>query len=100
MNDETLRALGKLVPEGMQRDAVHIAVVPVVADSVLKPGERVAIVDGMATPSWDGIGVVDPFLRDFVKNGERFWLFLNPGSITSLRHEWTHPAFPAAVPPP
>lgn len=39
---------------------------------------------------------MDPYLRRDVAFGEQCWLFLYPGSITSLRHEWTHPAFPAA----
>jgi hypothetical protein len=33
-----------------------------------------------------------------VKEGEEFWMFLPPGSVTGLRHEWTHPAIACAVP--
>jgi hypothetical protein len=40
------------------------------------------------------VGVVDPFLFELVKPGDRFWLLLNPGSITGLRHDWSHPDFP------
>ncbi len=86
--------LGRLITESRERDAVHVAVVPVMAAQVLSPGERVGLDgDGKAMAKDEPIGIVDPFLWEDVQPGERFWLWLTPGSITSLRHDWTHPAF-------
>ncbi|MFO0822607.1 MAG: hypothetical protein U0792_05710 [Gemmataceae bacterium] len=39
------------------------------------------------------VGIVDPFLREAVRPGQRFWLFMYPNTVTTLRHEWTHPAY-------
>ncbi len=36
---------------------------------------------------------IDPYLEESVKPGEWCYLFLYPNTVTSLRHEWTHPAF-------
>ena len=101
-NEDTLRSLGKLLGEGQgERDAVHIAVVPMVAAMAMPPATPVVLTaDGRATEADEGvtaIGVVDPFLADGPNEGDRFWLFLTPGSITSLRHDWTHPAFPSST---
>lgn len=95
--------LGQLCDEQARRDAIHIAVAPVEAFSDLHPGDHVAIEqDGKAhlrCPSeGDKVGIVDPFLLAPVLKGERFWLFLYPGTVTSLRHVWTHPAFTIKVP--
>lgn len=91
---DTVAMLGKLVEGPVERDAVHIAVVPMVAGEMLTRGDPIGILrDGTAGYGATPIGVVDPFLPHDVAKGQTFWLFLNPGSITSLRHEWTHPAF-------
>ena len=86
--------LGKLIEEDAHRDAVHIAVAPVEAACPLSRGQHVGFApDGKAVPSTEPIGIVDPFLTADVATGQRFWLFLFPNTITSLRHVWTHPAF-------
>ena len=95
--------LGKLIVDGeRRRDAVHVAVAPVTAVERLAPGAHVGFVSAndreRVGTSRTPIGVVDPFLQEEVQPGERFWLFLYPNSVTSLRHVWTHPAFTPIVP--
>ena len=87
--------LGKLITTLQQRDAIHIAVAPVVAAESLQGGDRVGLLpDGRATTKVkDAVGIIDPFFQETVRSGERCWLFLFPGTVTSLRHEWIHPAF-------
>lgn len=80
-----------------RRDAIHVAVAPVEAAEDLLPGQHVGLVAGRASAEAESIGVVDPFLTSPVLKGQRFWLFLYPNTVTSLRHVWTHPAF-AVVP--
>lgn len=92
--------LGKLIDGDGRRDAIHVAIAPVVAAEWLEPGERVGILpNGTATKRMRHLGVVDPFLPDSVAPGRRFYMVLFPRSITSLRHEWTHPAFDSPPPP-
>lgn len=88
--------LGKLIEGEAARDAVHVAIAPVVATVRLRPGCRVGLdEEGAAEISETSrcIGIVDPFLTEDVLPGQRFYLFLFPNTVTSLRHEWTHPAF-------
>lgn len=88
--------LGQLITTPQQRDAIHVAVAPMVAAESLSPGQHVGIdARGNAAFVTPAVGIVDPFLRTRVMPGDKFWLFLYPNTVTSLRHEWTHPAFPA-----
>lgn len=92
--------LGILIEGAAFRDAVHVAIAPVEAAHSLESGDHVGIgVDGRAwTAGVDYIGIVDPYLRRTVQEGERFWLCLYPGTVTSLRHAFTHPAFRPSPP--
>jgi hypothetical protein len=96
VKDATL-TLGTIITEEMARDAVHVAVENVAASETFRPGQHVSVKDGIAYPACNGkpVGVVDPFLSSLVEAGERFWLFVYPRTITSLRHIWQHPDIPA-----
>lgn len=89
--------LGSFVTDESRRDAIHVAVAPVEAAEWLSPGQRVGLsADGRAMEKEPSVGIVDPYLRNPVGPGDRFWLCLYPGTVTALRHEWSHPAFDAA----
>ena len=90
--------IGKLLTEAGGRDAVHVAIAPTTAPCELQPGQHVNQDGYPENPEVRTVGIVDPFLREPVRKGERFWLFLYPNSVTSLRHEWTHPAYPNISP--
>jgi hypothetical protein len=95
MTEKATPNIGHLTDGKHGRDAIHIAVVPMVASEDLKPGQHVGLIfPTVAGPSDDPVGIVDPFLMQKpIKKGEMFWLFLYPNTITSLRHVWIHPAF-------
>lgn len=92
---DALETLGTLIDETAQRDAIHLAVIPMVAATRLTPGEHVGRMrDGTASPVLEDLqGIVDPFLTTPVEAGQRFWMVIYPRQITSLRHVWSHPAF-------
>lgn len=96
---DALETLGFVIGLDEKRDAIHLAVEPIEAGTTLKPGQHVCIIDGKATyltRDRQAVGIVDPFLREAVKPGQRFWLVVYPRQISSLRHVWEHPDFPAS----
>lgn len=94
VHTDALETLGMIIDETEKRDAIHLAVEPVVAKECLVCGQHV---DADGSTNGEYVGIVDPFLNDTVEPGERFWLVLYPRQITSLRHVWEHPAFPNEI---
>lgn len=88
--------VGQIIKDNPKKDAIHVAIFPATAEHQLYPGQHVGIrSDGItATPdSREKVGIVDPFIRESVYPGQKFWLFLYPNTVTGMRHEWEHPAF-------
>lgn len=93
--EQTQQNIGKLLPDDAKRDAIHIAVAPITARVKLYPGQHVNA-RGFTTAPF--VGIVDPFLTQPVDPEQRCYIFLYSNTITSLRHEWTHPAFEEETP--
>jgi hypothetical protein len=102
VSTDALDVLGTiLIGDSCGRDAIHLAVEPVIAGEELKPGQDVGLMNDKA---WGGtyykhVGIVDPFLKEPVKPGQKFLLVVYPRTITSLRHVWSHPDFMEQQPP-
>lgn len=92
---DALATLGTIITEG-SRDAIHLAVEPVIAGETLYPGQDIGLKDGKAyglPAQVKAVGIVDPFIKGKVIEGSMFWLIVYPRQITSLRHVWAHPDF-------
>jgi hypothetical protein len=93
VSTDALETLGTIIECG-GRDAIHLAVEPVIAGQMLAPGAHVGIVNGRAIiDAPKKLGIVDPFITGFIPDGSKFWLVVYPRQITSLRHVWSHPDF-------
>lgn len=87
--------IGKTPESTAKRDAVHVALAPIVAGENLAVNDRVHVRDGKAYRcTSQPTGIVDPFRDTPVVNGAMFWLFMYPNTIRSIRHDWQHPDVP------
>jgi hypothetical protein len=91
VSTDALETLGTIITAEEKRDAIHLAVIPVQATIPVRAGDDV---NAEGKPERPYVGIVDPFLKAPVYAGEWFWLVIYPRQITSLRHVWSHPAFP------
>lgn len=97
---DALETLGTFpIPDNSGRDAIHLAVEPVLAGEKMAAGDRIRSENGIAYRIYrydnnEATGIVDPFVSGIIQPGEKFWLVVLPRTITSLRHVWSHPLFP------
>jgi hypothetical protein len=90
--------LGTVPPAGA-RDAVHVAIFAAMTKQYLTGGDSVS--PDPKNPGYvvfnlrdvPAIGIIDPFIGA-VYPETLFWVILNPGTVTDLRHTWSHPALP------
>jgi hypothetical protein len=98
IHTDALDILGRVIKDDdkVGRDAIHLAVEPVVAGEKVFAGQDVGRKeDGTfgtkGCPKY--LGIVDPFISVPVQPGEKFFLVIYPRNITTLRHVWEHPDF-------
>ncbi len=111
---EPISTLGQILTRNVvtgepHRDAIHIAIMPVIlGEDHIRPGQSVKLAYGTSNQvlpenyrNEEAIGVIDPFLDSWAmpRKGDMVWLFLKPGSITGMRHQWTHPKIDNIHPP-
>jgi hypothetical protein len=101
VSTDALETLGTIFEHG-ERDAIHLAVEPVIAGEKIRPGENIGIRAGKAYAKSalvdKHLGIADPFLKEQIQPGQKFWLVVYPRQITSLRDVWSHPDFEEATP--
>lgn len=92
--------LGQLRSGGEKRDAVHVAIYPMVCkEDTLMPGEYIrpeyhGCENAVTANSETAVGVVDPMLKRPLRRGDEFWMVLFPGTVQNLRHAWDHELLP------
>jgi hypothetical protein len=91
---DALETLGTIISANEKRDAIHLGVEPATAAETLFPGQHVALSPEGATMSGKHVGIVDPFLANPVKKGERFWLVVYPRQITTKSPRLGAPGLP------
>jgi hypothetical protein len=90
--------IGQLTTPNANRDAIHVAIIPVISDEVLSAGAHVGVVSmssmgvKVSRNAKTKIGIIDPFLKElYTSKNSACWLFLYPKTVTNLRHDWSHP---------
>ena len=90
--------LGVIDGDRVVKDAVHVPVLLVTADTTLKAGERVVVVQGVtqwfAQRPLEGektFSVVDPWVKRDVQRGETVYALIEPGKLHDLWHDWYMP---------
>lgn len=77
------------------RECVHCPVMVVTSDSEVIPGEHVKFIDNDCENRvlpWfcveESHGIADPFLRSYIPPNTPFLMFLLPGKVKNIHHEF------------
>lgn len=91
MAEQQKPKIGHMLEGPGDKDAIHIAVVPVQLGEDMEAGAAVNVVNGKAYRAYaTAIGILDPFLNNSMLFEDSWvYMFLYPNTITDLRHEWT-----------
>lgn len=84
---EKVRLLRKAKPSGA---FLYGNEIPLVTSLNEPPEDALAFGVG-EVEAYESVGVIDPWRPELVGPGELTWLLLNPGTVTGLRHHWSHP---------
>lgn len=80
-------------PIDNNRDAIHIAILPVYCNDPLTPGQRVEYKGSnrVEATTNKGHGIIDPFLEEPIPSQKLVYMLLHPNSVTGMRHAWECP---------
>lgn len=87
-------SIGQRPDETGVKDAVHVAVISVVAGVDMEPGTRCGVLNGVANTIHEATGIIDPFVEGMVNMGEIVLFLIDPKRVSGLRHEWSSDDFP------
>lgn len=88
------RTLGIKPEEAGVKDAIHVAIVSVVAGAALQAGQPFELNEHRHAVPARGrnkktlTGVVDPFGDALISRGEVFWGLVNPDHVERVEHHW------------
>jgi hypothetical protein len=88
------RTLGVKPDEAGVKDAIHVAIVSVVAGAALQAGQGFELNEHRHAVPARGrnkktlTGVVDPFGDALISRGEVFWGLINPDHVERVEHHW------------
>lgn len=91
--------LGQKLIGGEVRDAIHVAIIPVVARQDLNPGEHVGLdknyIEGYGVTNYSTpkVGIIDPYITEPIKKGDLVYLCLYPNTVEDMTHSWKHHLF-------
>lgn len=79
--------------ENSHRDAIHVAIEPGIAGVNFRYAKYVRQFNNEWFPCNEDEchGIINPWIEQDINKGDRFWVFIKPGTVNGMRHHWSHP---------